>query len=427
MRIAVVGSGIAGLGAAWLLGRAHEVTLFEANDYLGGHTHTHDVEQDGCRYAVDTGFIVHNAAHYPLLTRLFAELGVATRDTQMSFSVRNECSGLEYNATRLGTLFCQRRNLVSPRFYGMLRDIVRFYREAPELLDSGAPDPTLAEYLDARRYGAAFRDDHLVPMAAALWSAPPGAVLGFPARFLVRFMANHHMLRLSGRPPWRVVVGGSATYVRALGARWRVRVRTGCPVRSARRDDAGVTLDSAAGRERYDRLVLACHSDQALRILADASSAERAVLGAIGYQRNEVVLHTDATFLPTRRRAWAAWNALVPDVADRPASVSYCMNLLQGLESRAPFVVTLNPSRPVDTARVLRRLAYEHPLFTPAAVAAQARRTEIQGRRHTWFAGAYWGFGFHADGLRSGVEVARALGVDWDDEVRPAGYAEVAA
>ncbi len=413
MRIAVIGSGISGLASAWLLGRAHEVTLFEANDYLGGHTHTHEVEIDGRRFAVDTGFIVHNQRHYPLFTALLAELGVRSRETTMSFSVRNEGSGLEYNATSLATLFCQRRNLASPRFYGMLRDIVRFYRSAPALLEGPPRGPTLGEYLEAECYGAAFRDDHLVPMAAALWSAPPRDVLGFPARFLVRFMANHNMLQLTGREPWRVVDGGSASYVRALAARWRVDVRLGCPARLIERDPAGVTVTTAAGRDRFEQVVLACHSDQALALLREPSAAERAVLGAIGYQHNRVVLHTDASFLPRRRRAWAAWNALVPRAPGQPATVSYCMNLLQGLDAPRPLVVTLNPMRPVAAGHGLRELQYTHPLFTPAAVAAQSRRESIQGRQRTWFAGAYWGFGFHEDGLRSAVEVARALGVPW--------------
>jgi predicted NAD/FAD-binding protein len=413
MRIAVIGSGIAGLGCAWLLGREHEVTLFEANDYLGGHTHTHKVEQDGTAYDIDTGFIVHNRAHYPLLTQLFSDLGVASQGTTMSFSVRSEARSLEYNAATLNSLFCQRRNLLSPRFYGMLRDLVRFYKRAPALLADGAPQISLGAYLARERYGDAFRDEHLLPMAAALWSAPAARVLEFPAHFLVRFMANHNMLQLTNRPAWRVVCGGSASYVRALRARWRVSERLLCPVRSVRREPHGVAVTSAAGTERFEQLIFACHSDQALGLLSDASDAEREVLGAIGYQTNEVVLHTDAALLPRNRRAWAAWNALVPAGAARTCTVSYCMNLLQGVRSRDPFVVTLNPTVPIAPERVLRRLNYAHPLFTRGAVAAQARRAELQGQRRTFFAGAYWGHGFHEDGLRSAVDVCRHLGVRW--------------
>jgi predicted NAD/FAD-binding protein len=250
-------------------------------------------------------------------------------------------------------------------------------------------------------------------MAAALWSAPPDDVLNFPARFVVRFMANHNALTLTRRPPWRVLSGGSATYVRALERRWRVNARLACPVQRISRDGSVVTIESPAGRERFDQLVLACHSDQALALLADASVTERRVLSAIGYQRNEVVLHTDQRLLPPRRRAWAAWNALVPADPHLPATLSYCMNMLQSLRAPEPFVVTLNPTRAIDEERVIKRLTYMHPVFTPAAVTAQSRRNLIQGQRRTWFAGAYWGFGFHEDGMRSAVEVSRALGVHW--------------
>jgi predicted NAD/FAD-binding protein len=312
VRIAVVGSGISGLAAAWLLGRAHEVVLYEANDYLGGHTHTHDIELDGRRYAVDTGFIVCNPANYPLFTRMLDELGVATQPTTMSFALRNDRSGLEYNATTLGGLFVQKRRLLSARHWRMLRDIGRFYREAPALLRDAGPGPSLGAYLVDGRYSDAFRDDHLVPMASALWSSPSAQVLEFPARYLVQFMANHHMLQVENRPEWRVVRGGSQSYVRALTRGWRVEARLGAAVRSVRRDPDSVSVATDAGPERYDQLVLACHSDQALAVLEDPSAAEREVLGAIPFQQNETVLHTDASQLPRARCAWAAWNALVP-------------------------------------------------------------------------------------------------------------------
>ncbi|HET7268636.1 MAG TPA: FAD-dependent oxidoreductase [Oleiagrimonas sp.] len=409
MRIAVIGSGIAGLASAWMLSRWHEVTLFEANDYFGGHTDTHDIHLHGRDYAVDTGFIVYNRQHYPWLTRLFDTLGVASQPTTMSFSVHNEASGLEYNATNLDTLFCQRRNLLSPRFLGMLRDLMRFYREAPQLLDGDDPGPTLGQWLAGHHYGAAFRDDHLVPMAAALWSSPATRILDFPARYLARFMANHHMLQVSGRPEWRVVRGGSASYVRAMRASWSVHERLACPVRSVRRSEQAVHVLSDAGTERFDHVVLACHSDQALRLLADADTNERDILGAITWQPNEVVLHTDASLLPRRRKAWAAWNAWVPADTSEHCTVSYCMNLLQGIDSPESLVVTLNRSHAIDPARVLKRLHYEHPVYSHAGVAAQARKRDIQGRRRTWFAGAWWGWGFHEDGMKSAVEVARAL------------------
>jgi predicted NAD/FAD-binding protein len=417
MRIAVVGSGIAGMASAWLLSRKHHVTLFEANNYFGGHTHTHDVEQQGRRYRIDSGFIVHNPSQYPLLTRMFGELDVASQPTTMSFSVHCEASGLEYNAATLDTMFCQRRNLCSPRFIGMVRDLKRFYREAPALLISSDRGPTLGEYLSEQRFGAAFRDEHLVPMASALWSSPRTQILGFPARYLVQFMANHQMLQIADRPQWRVVQGGSSSYVRALRARWSVSERLNCAARAIRRHSASVAIESAAGSEHFDRVVLACHSDQALALLRDADESERSVLGAMPYQANDTVLHTDASVLPASRKAWAAWNAWLPRDPGEPCTVSYCMNLLQGIESREPFVVSLNRTAAIDPAKVLSRMTYHHPVFSHASVAAQSRKAEIQGRRRTWFAGAYWGWGFHEDGMRSAVEVACAHGVHWPGRV----------
>ncbi len=420
MRIAVVGSGISGLASAWMLSRRHEVVLFEADSRLGGHTHTHDVEQAGGRYRIDSGFIVHNPTHYPLLTRMFDQLGVASQPTTMSFAVHNEATGLEYNATTLDTLFCQRRNLFSPRFLGMVRDLTRFYREAPALLETLDAGPTLGDYLTENRYGAAFRDEHLLPMASALWSSPAAQILGFPARYLVQFMANHQMLQISDRPQWRVVQGGSSTYVRALQEQWSARVRLNCPVLSVQRGYDGVSVTSVLGTEPFDHVVLACHSDQALALLADADERERDILGAMPYQANDTVLHTDASVLPRQRKAWAAWNAWLPRDPSQACTVSYCMNLLQGIESPEPFVVTLNRSEAIDPDKVLARMRYHHPVYSHASVAAQARKVEIQGRRRTWFAGAYWGWGFHEDGIRSAMEVVDALGVRWQLGSRPA-------
>ena len=413
MRIAVIGAGIAGMASAWLLSREHEVVLYERNDYLGGHTHTHDVAIGGRSFAVDTGFIVFNPPQYPLLNRMFEELGVPSQPTTMSFALSNRRSGLEYNATSLDGLFCQRRNLVSPRFIGMVRDILRFYREAPALLERADNGPTIAEYLDEHRYGAAFREDHLVPMASALWSSPSREIMNFPAKYLVRFMANHRMMQANGRPPWRVVTGGSREYVRALRKRWRVSERVDSAVTHVRRRVDHVEVTTATGTERFDQVVMACHSDQALALLDDATDTERDVLGAITYQENDTVLHTDAAQLPARRKAWAAWNAIVPQEPSEQCTVSYCMNLLQSLDCAEPIVVTLNRTAHIDPARIIKRLRYHHPLYSHASVAAQARRSEIQGHRRTWFAGAYWGWGFHEDGMRSAVDVARALGVRW--------------
>jgi hypothetical protein len=413
MRIAVVGSGIAGMAAAWQLAREHSVVLFEADSRLGGHTHTHPVQRDGRSFQVDSGFIVHNPENYPLLTAMFRELGVETQPTTMSFSVHSERTGLEYNAGTLNGLFCQRRNLLRPRFYRMVADILRFYRESPALLEGDAQGPALGDYLREHRYSPMFIDEHLIPMASALWSSPSDRVLQFPARYLVQFMANHHMLSAGVRPAWRVVKGGSSAYIRALESRWRVEARLSSAVQSVRRVEGGVEITTPHYAETFDQAVLACHSDQALKLLDQPSEREREVLGAIRYQPNETVLHTDARLLPKNPRAWAAWNAHIPASPSADCTVSYCMNLLQGLTSREPFVVTLNRTAAIDPAKIIARMRYAHPEYTHASVAAQARRGEINGVDRIWYAGAYWGWGFHEDGIRSAVDVVRALGVRW--------------
>ncbi|GGD54278.1 hypothetical protein SAMN06296058_0236 [Pseudoxanthomonas indica] len=405
----MVGSGIAGLASAWWLSRQHAVTLFERDAHLGGHTHTHDIELDGQRIAVDTGFIVFNPQHYPVLSALFAELGVASQPTTMSFSVQDARTGLEYNAGSLAGLFCQRRNLLSPRFWGLLRDLRRFYRQAPAVLDQPGGGPTLGEYLREGRYGQAFIEQHLLPMASALWSSPSTEVLAFPVRYLVRFMANHQMLQISGRTPWRVVQGGSARYVDALRARWQVDERVNCGVTEVRREAGRVWIESPLGVERFDDVVMACHSDQALALLQDAAPLEREVLGAMRYQHNEVVLHTDERLLPRNRKAWAAWNAYLPAEPGAACTVSYCMNLLQGLHEVRPLIVSLNRTHDVRPECLLRTLQYSHPVHDHAMLAAQSRWAELQGRRGTWFAGAYWGWGFHEDGIRSAQRVAHAM------------------
>lgn len=417
MRIAIVGAGIAGLGAAYLLSRQHQVVLFEAQSRFGGHTHTHDVTVLGQQYAIDTGFIVYNPDHYPLLSRLFTELGVDSQPTLMSFAVKNERSGLEYNASSLNGLFGQRRNLLRPAFWRMIREILRFYREAPQLLNGSDAGPTIGEYLHAGGYGRLFIDDHLMPMTSALWSSPKQQVLDFPARHLVQFMANHCMLDPGNRPPWRVVRGGSSRYLDKLLPAISGELRAATPVHSVARDATGVSVVHAGGPERFDQVVFACHSDQALALLSDPSDTERSVLGAMRYQRNDTVLHTDASLLPSRRRLWAAWNALaLREHADgEPAcTVSYCMNVLQGITSTTPFVVTLNATARIAPEKILARMDYAHPIFDHAAVAAQQRWDEINGQMRSWYCGAYWGWGFHEDGLRSGVRVAQALGVAWD-------------
>jgi uncharacterized protein len=407
VKIAIIGSGIAGNVAAYHLNREHDITVFEADSHIGGHTHTHDIEHEDARVSVDTGFIVCNDRTYPHFLALMAELGVELQPSDMSFSVNTD-SGLEYNGTTLNSLFAQRRNLVRPAFYRMIHDILRFNREAPRLLRWRSDVVTLGEYLEAHRYSPQFIEHYILPMGAAIWSAGTATLRNFPARYFVRFFHNHGMLTVDDRPQWRTVRGGSARYVEKLTAGYRERVRLNSPVESVRRSAAGVFVKSAGAEvERFDRVFFACHSDQALRLLADASASERAVLGAIRYQRNEVLLHTDVSVLPKRRLAWAAWNyhlldGLVNRATDRVA-VTYHMNILQRLTTRTPLLVTLNMADRVDPKKVIRELSYEHPVFTPEAVAAQARQSEINGADRAYFCGAYWGFGFHEDGVVSAL------------------------
>ena len=413
MKIAVIGSGIAGLGAAWLLSRQHEVVLFETQSRLGGHTHSHRVREGSREFMVDSGFIVYNPANYPLFTRMLDELGVASQATTMGFSVQDARNGLEYNATSLNAMFCQRRNLVSPRFLRMVREILRFYREAPALLLDSGEGPTLVDYLEGNGYSRLFIEDHLIPMASALWSSPSATALEFPAKHLVRFMDNHQMLQADRRPQWRVVQGGSSSYIRAMQKQWSVAVRLSCPVRSLHRKADAAVVGTSAGEERFDHAVLACHSDQALSLLSDPSEAERSILGAIRYQENKTILHTDTSLLPRRPAAWAAWNAYVPARPGADCTVSYCMNLLQSLETSETYIVSLNRTADIARDKILARMRYQHPIHDHRSVAAQGRRAQINGIARTWYAGAYWGFGFHEDGLRSGVDVARGLGVSW--------------
>ncbi len=411
MKIGIVGSGVSGLTAAHLLHREHEVVVFEADARIGGHVNTVDVETARGRLGIDTGFIVFNDRTYPHFVRLLRALGVEWQASPMGFSVRCERTGLEYGGDSLAALFAQPRNLVRPSFHRMLRDVLRFHRDARRFLAAPRGEPTLGEFVSGHRYSRELAEHYLVPMCAAVWSADPRCVLDFPARTLLRFFERHGLLSVGDRPQWRVVRGGSARYVEALVRPFRDRIRTACPVERVVRDERGAAVVARGGETlRFDRVILACHSDQALALLEAPSDAEREILGAIPYQENEAILHTDDGVLPRRRRAWSSWNYHLPDKERGRATLTYCMNLLQGLDLPETWCVTLNRSDAIDPARIVRRIVYHHPVFTAAGIAAQARHAEIDGVRGTHFCGAYWGHGFHEDGVRSALAVCAKLG-----------------
>ena len=409
--IAVIGTGIAGMSAAWLLSQTNRVTVYEQATRLGGHSNTTDVIGLDGPVAVDTGFIVYNEAAYPNLTALFQHLDVATQPSDMSFAVSLRDGALEYAGTDLRGLFAQPSNLVRPRFWRMLQDLLRFYREAPQELATIEDEAlSLRAWLDAHGYGPAFVEDHLLPMAAAIWSAPARAVGDQPAANFIRFCRNHGLLQIKNRPIWRTVVGGSRTYVTRLTRPYVREARLGCGVVALKRFSDGVRVtDTFGGQVHFDHVVVATHPDQALTMLSDRSEAEATLLGAFRYSLNPAVLHTDASLMPRRRAAWSSWNYLGDTAAEGP-SVTYWMNRLQGLRTAEPLFVSLNPSRPPDPARVLRTEQYAHPQLDAAAAAAQRRLWSLQGVRRTWFCGAWFGAGFHEDGLQSGLAVAEQLG-----------------
>jgi predicted NAD/FAD-binding protein len=412
LRVAIVGSGISGLTAAHLLHEDHEITLFEAGDHVGGHARTVRVEIGGREHDVDTGFVVYNETTYPILTRLLARLRVETQPTAMSFGVSCRRTGVEYCGTSLRTVFADPRNLLRPQFLRMLVDIVRFNRRARQLVRAGAPHGTLGDVLADGRYSRRFLEHYLVPMGAAIWSCDPARILEFPASFFLRFFDNHGLLRTRRQLPWRVVRGGSRRYVEALIRPFRDRIRLRSRVVSVRRDGDGVTLVADGAPARFDHAVVAVHGDQALPLLSDATDREREILGAIRYQRNDAVLHTDARLLPARARARASWNYRIPRHEEERPTLTYDMTRLQGLDAPEPICVSLNSESEIDPARVLDRVAFEHPVFDAAAAAAQRRHGELGGAARVHFCGAYWGSGFHEDGARSAVAACRWFGKD---------------
>ena len=411
LNVAIVGAGISGMSATWLLSRRHHVTLYEADPRLGGHSLTVEAPSAAGPMPVDMGFIVYNEQNYPNLVAMFDHLGVPTKPTDMGFAVSLEDGALEYGGDNFFTLFAQWRNLVRPRFWSMLSDLARFYRDAPThacALESGLT--SLGDYLNAQGYGRAFQNDHLLPQAAAIWSTPLKDIRDYPAAAFIRFCENHGLLKLIDRPIWRTVDGGSRAYVSRLTAAWAERARTGRAVTAVRRTANGALVRDVTGEvARYDHVVIATHADQGLALLDDASPRERALLGAFGYKRNVAVLHSDTALMPRRRGTWSAWN-YVGGRGDDELCVTYWMNRLQGLPERHPLFVTLNPTRPIDPAKIIRVEAFDHPQFDAPAMRAQRDLWSLQGARNTWWCGSYFGAGFHEDGLQSGLAVAEALG-----------------
>jgi uncharacterized protein len=414
-RIAVVGSGISGLAAAYFLSRRHEVHLFEKDGRLGGHTHTVVADSSAGPVALDTGFLVHNDRTYPRLVRLFRELGIETLSSDMCFAVACAGTGLEYSSRGARGFFAQRRNLVNPAHLGLLAEILRFNREAPRLLT--APDVdrmTLGDFLEARRFSEVFVHRYLLPMASAIWSASLASIRSFPALTLVRFLDNHGLLAVTGQPMWKVVRGGSSTYIPKLTAPLGDRIYTGTSIQGIVRDESGAVIrfpDRAA--MRFDEVVLACHGDQVLPLLEDATDAERDVFGSFRTTTNTAWLHTDDSVLPVREAARASWNYRLHDETDTAPTVTYDLNRLQRLGTREQFCVTLNPSGDIDDRKVIKKMSYQHPLYDHAAIRAQERWAEVSGVKRTHYCGAYWFHGFHEDGLRSSLRVASALGVEW--------------
>ncbi len=403
MKVAIIGTGIAGNVAAYKLRDQHDITVYESGSYIGGHTNTVDVYENGQQFAVDTGFIVFNDRTYPNFIQLLDEIGQESQPSDMSFSAQANDGALEYCGTNLNTLFAQRSNILRPSFHRMIRDILRFNKTALPSTQHLDETDSLGDFLRENGYSDEFINHYLVPMAAAIWSAEPGGVLDMPVSFLVRFFDNHGLLQINDRPQWRVIKGGSRQYVNKLVAAHRDRIRLNSPVESVRRIDDRVEIVSASGgRELFDYVFLASHSDQSLAMLKDPTPAEREVLGAIRYQSNEAVLHTDESLLPTRRRAWASWNYHLPNETSRHVAVTYNMNLLQSLDAEKQYCVTLNPDQHIDPAKIIRRVQYEHPIYSRETVAAQQRQGEINCDR-TFFCGAYWRNGFHEDGVVSAL------------------------
>ncbi|UTM60170.1 FAD-dependent oxidoreductase [Photobacterium sp. CCB-ST2H9] len=421
MKIAIIGTGIAGLTCAWKLRERHDITVFEANDYIGGHTATVDVEVESGCYAIDTGFIVFNDRTYPNFEDLLREIGIGRQPTEMSFSVQNEAIGLEYNGHDALSMFAQWRNFFSPRYYRFIGEILRFNQLAREASLDEMNHITLGEFLSLHEFSPFFCQNYILPMGAAIWSSTLSDMRAFPFPFFARFFRHHGLLEVTNRPQWFVVPGGSREYVRSLVRDFEDRIHLNQPVRRVERCGPAIAVSTSQGTHLFDQVIFACHSNQALAMLADPTVQESRVLGAIPYQDNEVVLHTDTNLLPNTRRAWAAWNYHLPHAADhehRLASMTYNMNILQGLSAPETFCVTLNRTQDIDPEKILRRFTYAHPVFNVASIAAQQQRELINGKQGYWFCGAYWYNGFHEDGVRSALDVVREIEILKRDTAR---------
>ncbi|KIF49323.1 NAD(P)/FAD-dependent oxidoreductase [Vibrio owensii] len=412
-KIAIVGTGISGLTCGYYLHKEHDVTLFEANDYIGGHTATVDVSLDGKEYAIDTGFIVYNDRTYPNFIKMMNEIGVEGLPTQMSFSVRNDGNGLEYNGHTVSTLFAQKRNWANPKFYRFIFEILRFNKLAKRFAnDPSTQSQTLGAFLDEHKFSAFFSDNYILPMGAAIWSSTLADMHAFPLMFFLRFFLNHGLLDVTNRPQWYVIKSGSRSYIPPLTKGFAENIRLNSPVEKVIRNEKGVGVQVLGETNWFDDVIFACHSDQAMRMLEDISPIEQEILGDMTYQANEVVLHTDTGLLPKRKAAWASWNYLLEgseDEQQRLPSLTYNMNILQHVQSEHTFCVTLNSTNQINPNKILRSFTYHHPVFTTESIAAQQRKDEVQGKQSTWFCGAYWYNGFHEDGVRSAIDVVKGL------------------
>lgn len=408
-RIAIIGSGISGLTCAYLLSKKYDITLFEKNDYIGGHTATVDIEHNGEKHAIDTGFIVCNNKTYPNFLKLLSQIGVAYKDTEMSFSVHNVQSQMEYNGHGVNSLFAQRSNIFKPRFWLLIKDILRFNKLCKQLHQTDIdPALTLGDFLDQHAFSDFFCQHYILPMGAAIWSTSLQEMRDFELKFFVRFFYNHGLLNISDRPQWHVIKGGSREYIKPLTRRFADKIRLNSDIKQVTRGNTGISLEFADGTTQiFDDVVFACHSDQALKLLGDASEQEQSVLGNIPYSKNEVVLHTDINMLPKRKLAWASWNYRLDSNNPRPAAVTYNMNILQGLKTDTTYCVTLNQTEQIDKSKILRSFVYHHPVFNKQSMAAQQQRDTICGTNHTHFCGAYWYNGFHEDGVRSALDVCK--------------------